>query len=75
MAVALATADKERFVESLNPASEIGPPDVSAFVFLVFFLWLALFGPGPLSLDRLVKRRLGLGKTNSEPDAVDPVQE
>ena len=74
MAVALATADKERFLESLNPASEIGPLDVSPFVFLLFFLWLVLFGPGPLSLDALLKRWLGLGKKTSA-DGVDPVQE
>jgi putative oxidoreductase len=58
MAVALATADKARFLESLDPASDIGPADVSAFVFLLFFLWLALFGPGALSLDALLKRWL-----------------
>lgn len=65
MAVALATADKERFLESLNPASEIGPLDLSPVVFLLFFLWLTLFGPGPVSLDALLKRWLGLGKKAS----------
>jgi putative oxidoreductase len=62
MVVALLTADRERFLESLNPASEIGPTDISAFVFLLFFLWLALLGPGAVSLDALIKRRLGLGQ-------------
>jgi putative oxidoreductase len=61
MVVALLTADKERFLESLDPASNIGPFDVSPFPFLLFFLWLALHGPGPLSLDALLKRWLGLG--------------
>ncbi len=65
MAVALATADKERFLESLQPASEIGPLDLSPVVFLLFFLWLALFGPGAVSLDALLKRWLGLGKKAS----------
>ena len=62
MVVALWTADKERFLESLNPASDFGPTDVTAFAYLLFLLWLTLFGPGPVSLDALVKRWLGLGK-------------
>jgi len=67
MGVALATADKERFLESLNPASEIGPTDVSAFVFLLFLLWLTLYGPGPVSLDALLKRWLLGGKAKETP--------
>jgi len=65
MGVALATADKERFLEALNPASEIGPTDVTPFVFLLFFLWLTLHGPGPVSVDALLKRWLGLGQTKA----------
>jgi putative oxidoreductase len=65
MVVALATADKERFFESLNPAAEIGPLDVSPVVFLLLLLWLTLFGPGLLSLDALLKQWLGLGKKAS----------
>jgi putative oxidoreductase len=64
MAVALLTADKERFLESWSTASEVSPTDISAFVFLLFFLWLALFGPGPVSLDRFLARWL---KTDTEP--------
>jgi putative oxidoreductase len=60
MVVALMTADKERFLESWSTASEISPTDISSFVFLLFFLWLALFGPGPLSLDRFLARWLKL---------------
>ncbi len=62
MGVALMTADKERFLESWSTASEISPTDISAFVFLLFFLWLALYGPGPVSLDRLLSRWLKLGE-------------
>jgi putative oxidoreductase len=58
MVVALMTADKDRFLESWSTASEISPTDISAFVFLLFLLWLALYGPGPLSLDKLVSRWL-----------------
>ena len=64
MVVALLTADKARFVESWSTASEVSPTDISAFVFLLFFLWLALFGPGPVSLDRFLGRWL---KIDSEP--------
>jgi putative oxidoreductase len=68
MAVALATADRERFTASWDPASEISPLDVSPFVFLLLLLWLALYGPGALSLDALVKRwlrPLGKGRSRS----------
>ena len=60
MVVALLTADKARFLESWSTASEVSPTDISAFVFLLFLLWLALFGPGPVSLDRLLARSLEL---------------
>ena len=56
MVVALMTADKERFLESWSTASDFSPTDISAFVYLLFMLWLALYGPGPVSLDRLLSR-------------------
>ncbi len=62
MIVALLTADKQRFVESWSTASDISPTDISSFVFLMFFLWLVLYGPGPLSLDWLLARWLGVGR-------------
>jgi putative oxidoreductase len=62
MVVALLTADKQRFVESWSTASDISPTDISSFVFLLFFLWLALYGPGVLSLDYLLARWLGVGR-------------
>jgi putative oxidoreductase len=58
MVVAIVTADKERFLESWNPASDVSPTDISSFVFLLFFLWLALYGPGPLSVDHFLARWL-----------------
>ena len=66
MVVALLTADKARFIESWSTASEVSPTDISAFVFLLFLLWLALFGPGPLSLDRLLVRSLKLDSKPGE---------
>jgi putative oxidoreductase len=62
MVVALMTADKEQFLKSLDPSSDVSPLDVSPFVFLMLFLWLILHGPGVLSLDTLVARWLGVGK-------------
>lgn len=61
MMVALLTADKERFISSLSPSSEVGSTDISSFVFLLFFLWLALYGPGLISLDKLLSKWLGIG--------------
>ena len=67
MVVALLTADKQRFVESWSTASDFSPTDISSFVFLLFFLWLALYGPGPVSLDALVARWLGVGRGQATP--------
>ncbi len=61
MAVALLTADKERFLSSWSPASDVSPTDISSFVFLLFFAWLALYGPGVVSLDALLARWLKIG--------------
>ena len=61
MVVALLTADKERFLESWSSASDVSPTDISSFVFLLFMLWLALYGPGLLSLDALLARWLKVG--------------
>jgi putative oxidoreductase len=61
MVVALLTADKERFLESWSSASDVSPTDISSFVFLLFMMWLALYGPGLLSLDALLARWLKLG--------------
>jgi putative oxidoreductase len=61
MAVALLTAAKERFLSSWSPTSDVSPTDVPAFVFLLFFAWLAFYGPGLLSLDALLARWLKIG--------------
>jgi putative oxidoreductase len=66
MVVALSTADKARFLESWTTASEVSPTDISAFVFLLFFLWLALYGPGALSLDYFLARWLKTDPTPTE---------
>jgi putative oxidoreductase len=54
MIVALLTADRQAFLSSWGSASSTSPTDVASFVFLLFLLWLLFFGPGALSLDRLL---------------------
>jgi len=57
MIVALMTADKASFIEKFPWELT----DVSAFVYLLFLIWLVLFGPGPVSLDRFLSKWLGVG--------------
>jgi len=58
MIVALATADRATFLGALRGTGDAGLTDVVPFVYLLFLVWLVLFGPGALSLDALVARRL-----------------
>jgi putative oxidoreductase len=58
MTVALATADRDAFLAALRGAGDAGLTDVVPFVYLLLLVWLVLFGPGVLSLDTLVARRL-----------------
>jgi putative oxidoreductase len=57
MVVALMTADRMSFLGALKGTSDSGLTDVSAYVFLLFLLWLIFYGPGLLSLDALLFRR------------------
>jgi len=59
MVVALLTADKADFLASWGSAAESSPTDITAFVFLLFLLWLIAYGAGKLSLDALLRRVLG----------------
>lgn len=59
MVVALLTADKSDFLASWGSAAESSPTDITAFVFLLFLLWLIAYGAGKLSLDALLRRVLG----------------
>jgi len=56
MLVAIATADREDFVGALQGSGEKGLTDVVPFVYLLFLVWLVLYGPGPVSLDALLAR-------------------
>lgn len=59
MVVALITADKVDFLASWGSAAESSPTDITAFVFLLFLLWLIAYGAGKLSLDALLRKVLG----------------
>jgi putative oxidoreductase len=56
MVVAIATADREDFLGALRGTGEKGLTDVVPFVYLLFLVWLVLYGPGPVSLDALLVR-------------------
>ena len=58
MVVALLTADRETFVSKLP--SDI--TDVTSFVYLLFLVWLVVYGPGPVSLDYFLGKWLGLNR-------------
>ena len=58
MIVALITADKPTFIQKF-PADL---SDVTSFVYLLFLIWLVLFGPGPVSLDYFLSKWLGVGR-------------
>jgi putative oxidoreductase len=58
MLVAIATADREDFLGALKGTGEKGLTDVVPFVYLLFLVWLVLYGPGPVSLDGLGVRWL-----------------
>jgi len=58
MVVALLTADRQSFLDALAGGDVTG---VTPFVFLLFLLWLAVYGPGALSVDRTLKNATFLG--------------
>ena len=58
MIVALMTADKPAFIQKFP--SDLS--DVTSFVYLLFLIWLVLFGPGPVSLDYFLSKWLGVGR-------------
>jgi putative oxidoreductase len=67
MVVALLTADKATFLAAVAGSGDAGPTDVTAFVYLLFLLWLALAGPGLVSLDALLRRLLRLPVPGAAP--------
>jgi putative oxidoreductase len=65
MLVALVTADWALFLNSWLPTGDVGPLDVPPWVFLLLLTWLVLYGPGKLSLDTLLARKLGLERAEN----------
>jgi putative oxidoreductase len=65
MVGALVTAEGQSFIDSWSPTGDVGPLDIDPWVFLLLLSWLVLFGPGPLSLDRLASRFLKLGDSEA----------
>jgi putative oxidoreductase len=65
MVVALATADRAKFLDALRGTGDGGLTDVVPFVYLLLLGWLVLAGPGAVSLDALVARWLG---SSSQPE-------
>jgi len=61
MVVALATADKQSFINALRMSGDQGLPDIVPFVYLLFLIWLLVAGPGILSLDALLAKLLRIG--------------
>jgi putative oxidoreductase len=60
MVVALA-GERQQFMEAWRWEGDLGPTDIPSFVFLLLLVWLAVCGPGPVSLDKLVTRWLKVG--------------
>ena len=63
MMVALLTADRPTLVEKF-PADVT---DVTSFTYLLFLIWLVLYGPGPVSLDYLISKWLVLSRKDDTP--------
>jgi len=55
MVVALLTAERARFLSSWSPASELSPTDITAFTFLLLLLWLLVWGPGAVAVERVLR--------------------
>jgi len=66
MVVALLTADKDSLVQKFPDSLT----DVTSFTFLLFLIWLVLYGPGPLSLDKLLSKWLKPDRADESPSAV-----
>jgi putative oxidoreductase len=60
MVVAMLTADRATFIEKF-PGDLT---DVVSFVYFLFLVWLVLYGPGPVSIDHWIAKKLGI----REPD-------
>jgi putative oxidoreductase len=69
MVVALLTAHREELRMALHGLGDGVPTDIVPLVWLASLLWLLVYGPGPISLDALLVRKLHLGGTKPAPQA------
>jgi putative oxidoreductase len=67
MIVALLTSDGKELLGKF-PADLT---DVTSFTFLLFLIWLVLYGPGPISIDKLLSKWLGIGQQHGSSGAGD----
>jgi putative oxidoreductase len=67
MVVALLT-EKHQFFESWRWTGDVGPTDISSWVFLLLLTWLVLYGPGVVSLDYLLARWLLPARRDEAPE-------
>jgi putative oxidoreductase len=58
MIVALLTSDGKEWLQKF-PGDLT---DVTSFTFLLFLIWLVLYGPGPISIDKLLSKWLHIGE-------------
>ncbi len=56
MVVAILTAHREDFLKALGGDLT----DIAALMFLLFLIWLVLHGPGKMSVDEWIARKMGL---------------
>lgn len=66
MAVALLTAERENFVNKF--AHEL--TDVVPVVYEMFLLWLILYGPGPVSIDHWIRKKIGIPEKSDNTEKV-----
>lgn len=66
MVVALIT-ERAQFFEAWKPTGDVGPTDISSWVFLLFMSWLVFYGPGLVSADHFLARWLGLSPAETPP--------
>jgi len=65
MIVALITSDGQEWLQKF-PADIT---DVTSFTYLLFLIWLVLYGPGPVSIDKLLSKWLHIGGKPGTPVA------
>ena len=63
MVVALLTADKDSFIKNFTT----GLTDVVPVVYMMFLIWLIFYGPGRLSMDYWIVKRLKLDQASQTP--------